>query len=194
MKETTLNSMRKEHGLSPIAEDIEFTEIEPVKRRKKKIRIKKENAQCGVSENKPYADELVRALDDELENCISKLRNAKYGYEIRTFITEYEELMMKKSDVIVKRFLEDEKYKERQKQEESRTGARDRLLVDMFKIGRVLPKIMKVMEDERLNMAEAEMIPQMLMDRMQRNSELHEKARQFTVHEKLKSIRRDRKP
>ena len=66
--------------------------------------------------------------------------------------------------------------------------------MDMFKIGRVLPKIMKVMEDERLNMAEAEMIPQMLMDRMQRNSELHEKARQFTVHEKLKSIRRDRKP
>ena len=144
-----------------------------------------------VSENKPYVDELVRTLDDELENCISKLRNAKYGYEIRTFITEYEELMMKKSDVIVKRFLEDEKYKERQKQEESRTG---RSLIDMFKIGRVLPKIMKVMEDERLNMAEAEMIPQMLTDRIQRNSELHEKATQFTVHEKLKSIRRDRKP
>lgn len=156
--------------------------------------MKKEKEPCRVSENKPYVDELVRTLDDELENCISKLRNAKYGYEIRTFITEYEELMMKKSDVIVKRFLEDEKYKERQKQEESRTGARDRLLVDMFKIGRVLPKIMKVMEDERLNMAEAEMIPQMLMDRIQRNSELHEKATQFTVHEKIKSIRRDRKP
>lgn len=156
--------------------------------------MKEEKEPCRVSEKKPYVDELVRTLDDEMENCISKLRNAKYGYEIRTFITEYEELMMKKSDVIVKRFLEDEKYKERQKQEESRTGARDRLLVDMFKIGRVLPKIMKVMEDERLNMAEAEMILQMLMDRMQRNSELHEKATQFTVHEKLKSKRRDRKP
>ena len=144
--------------------------------------MKKEKEPCRVSENKPYVDELVRTLDDELENCISKLRNAKYGYEIRTFITEYEELMMKKSDVIVKRFLEDEKYKERQKQEESRTG---RSLIDMFKIGRVLPKIMKVMEDERLNMAETEMIPQMLMKRIQRNSELHEKAKQFTVHEKL---------
>lgn len=156
--------------------------------------MKEEKEPCRVSENKPYADELVRTLDDELENCISKLRNAKYGYEIRTFITEYEELMMKKSDVIVKRFLEDEKYNESQKHEESRTGARDRSLMDMFKIGRVLPKIMKVMEDERLNMAETEMIPQMLMDRMQRNSELHEKATQFTVHEKLKSKRRDRKP
>lgn len=64
-----------------------------------------------------------------------------------------------------------------------RTG--NRALVDMFKIGRVLPKIMKVMEDEGLNIAEAEMIPQMLMDRMEKNSELHEKAKQFTVHEKL---------
>lgn len=66
-----------------------------------------------------------------------------------------------------------------------RMGARDRSLVDMFKIDRALPKIMKVMEDERLNMAEAEMIPQMLMNRIQKNSELHEKAKQFTVHEKL---------
>ena len=65
------------------------------------------------------------------------------------------------------------------------TGAINRQLVDMFKIDRVLPKIMKVMEDEGLNIAEAEVIPQMLMSKMQKNSELHEKARQFTVHEKL---------
>ena len=65
------------------------------------------------------------------------------------------------------------------------TGAVNRPLVDMFKIDRALPKIMKVMEDEGLNVAEAEMIPQMLMNKMQKNSELHEKARQFTVHEKL---------
>lgn len=65
------------------------------------------------------------------------------------------------------------------------TGAINRPLVDMFKIDRVLPKIMKVMEDEGLNIAEAEVIPQMLMSKMQKNSELHEKARQFTVHEKL---------
>lgn len=66
-----------------------------------------------------------------------------------------------------------------------RTGAVNRSLIDMFKIDRTLPKIMKVMEDEGLNIAEAEVIPQMLMKKMQKNSELHEKARQFTVHEKL---------
>lgn len=66
-----------------------------------------------------------------------------------------------------------------------RTGAVNRSLIDMFKIDRTLPKIMKVMEDEGLNIAEAEMIPQMLMNKMQKNSELHEKTRQFTVHEKL---------
>ena len=66
-----------------------------------------------------------------------------------------------------------------------RTGAVIRSLIDMFKIDRTLPKIMKGMEDEGLNIAEAEMIPQMLMNKMQKNSELHEKARQFTVHEKL---------
>ena len=53
--------------------------------------MKEEKEPCRVSEKKPYVDELVRTLDDEMENCISKLRNAKYGYEIRTFITEYEE-------------------------------------------------------------------------------------------------------
>ena len=66
-----------------------------------------------------------------------------------------------------------------------RTGAVNRSLIDMFKINRTLPKIMKVMEDEGLNIADAEMIPQMLMNKMHKNSELHEKARQFTVHEKL---------
>ena len=97
--------------------------------------MKEEKAPCHVMENRSYADELARTLDDELENCISKLRNAKYGYEIRTFITEYEELMMKKSDVMVKGFLRKEKYNERQKQskegylkaqKESRPGLRTR--------------------------------------------------------------------
>lgn len=49
--------------------------------------------------------DLMNALDEEQEKCIKKLRNAVYGYEVRTFITEYEELMLKKSDVVVKDFL-----------------------------------------------------------------------------------------
>lgn len=58
-------------------------------------------------------------------------------------------------------------------------------IADMFKIGRVLPKIMKLMEDEGLNVAEAELIPQMLAKKIEENSELHEKAKQFTVRDEL---------
>lgn len=53
--------------------------------------------------------EVMNVLDEELDNCIKKLRKAVYGYEVRTFITEYEELMYKKSDVIVKKALEEAK-------------------------------------------------------------------------------------
>lgn len=56
-------------------------------------------------------EELITALDEELENCIRKLRNARYGYEIRTFITEYEELMLKKSDLLKREFLKEEQEK-----------------------------------------------------------------------------------
>lgn len=56
---------------------------------------------------------------------------------------------------------------------------------NMFKIGKVLPKIMKLMEDEGLNIAEVELIPQMLTKKIKENSELHEKAKQFTVHDGL---------
>lgn len=73
-------------------------------------------SQLNEKEASMKNEELITALDEELENCIRKLRNARYGYEIRTFITEYEELMMKKSDVMVKGFLRKEKYNERQKQ------------------------------------------------------------------------------
>lgn len=57
--------------------------------------------------------------------------------------------------------------------------------VNMFKIGKALPKIMKLMEDEGLNIAEVELIPQMLTKKIEENSELHEKAKQFTVHDEL---------
>ena len=56
---------------------------------------------------------------------------------------------------------------------------------NMFKIGKVLPKIMKLMEDEGLSIAEVELIPKMLQMKIEENSELHEKAKQFTVHDGL---------
>ena len=44
--------------------------------------------------------EIISVIDEELDKCIKKLRNAVYGYEIRTFITEYE--------VFVQKFLKSE--------------------------------------------------------------------------------------
>lgn len=55
--------------------------------------------------------DLNTAIDEELDKCIKKFRNATHGYEVRTFITEYEELMFKKSDLVVRNALKREKVK-----------------------------------------------------------------------------------
>ena len=68
-------------------------------------------SQLNEKEASMKNEELITALDEELENCIRKLRNARYGYEIRTFITEYEELMLKKSDLLKREFLKEEQEK-----------------------------------------------------------------------------------
>lgn len=57
--------------------------------------------------------ELMAAIDGELDNCIRKFRNAVYGYEVRTFIAEYEELMLKKSSLIVQEFVKKEREEKR---------------------------------------------------------------------------------
>lgn len=50
-------------------------------------------------------DEMMKEIDLAIDECIKKLRNATRGKEIRTFITEYEELMFKKSDEVTKKAL-----------------------------------------------------------------------------------------
>lgn len=52
---------------------------------------------------------MLDVLNEEIDKCIKKLRNATSGAEIRTFITEYEELMFKKSNEVVKEFLKQSK-------------------------------------------------------------------------------------
>lgn len=54
-------------------------------------------------------NEKMKEIDTALDECIKKLRNATKGWEIRTFVTEYEELMFKKSDEVVKTILKAEK-------------------------------------------------------------------------------------
>lgn len=55
------------------------------------------------------SDSLISELDKAIDRSIKKMRDATYGYEVRTFITEYEELMLKKSDEVTKRFLKQDK-------------------------------------------------------------------------------------
>lgn len=59
------------------------------------------------------------------------------------------------------------------------------IAVDMFKVGKVLPKIMQLMQEEGVTMAEAEVIPEFLKKQIKKNTELSEKGKQFSVHEKL---------
>lgn len=49
------------------------------------------------------------------------------------------------------------------------------MLVDRFKLGRDLPRILKVMEDEQLNLAEAEKVSGLLEETIKKKSELHKK-------------------
>lgn len=58
--------------------------------------------------NTEEVKELHAVIDEELDNCIKKLRNAVYGRDVKTFITEYEELMLKKSDLVTWEFLKEE--------------------------------------------------------------------------------------
>lgn len=69
--------------------------------------------------------ELIYVIDEELDNCIKKLRNAVYGREVRTFITEYEELMLKKADLVAWEFLKKEKEGYDNNEESPQTYCRD---------------------------------------------------------------------
>ena len=40
---------------------------------------------------------MMEVIDEALDACIKKLRNATTGHEVRIFVSEYEELMLKKA-------------------------------------------------------------------------------------------------
>lgn len=60
-------------------------------------------------------EELMSAIDEELDNCIRKFRNAVYGEEVRAFITEYEELMIKKSNILMDEVIKEKHGKKRKR-------------------------------------------------------------------------------
>lgn len=61
----------------------------------------------------------------------------------------------------------------------------DLRLVDVFKMNKLTEKVIKIMEEEMLTIAEAEAFPEFLKRRLEKNSELNEKAKQFTVNKQL---------
>ncbi len=75
--------------------------------------------------NREDVKEVIYVIDEELDNCIKKLRNAVYGREVRTFITEYEELMLKKADLVAWEFLKKEKEGCENSEESPQTCCRD---------------------------------------------------------------------
>ncbi len=54
----------------------------------------------GRGERMEEFGELMCAIDEELGHCIQKFRNATSGHDARIFVSEYEELMMRKSQLI----------------------------------------------------------------------------------------------
>ena len=62
---------------------------------------------------------------------------------------------------------------------------KNNIAVDMFRVGKVIPKIMLLMQEEGINLAEAEAIPELLLRQIKKNTELCEKGKQFSVHEEL---------
>lgn len=53
--------------------------------------------------------DIMDTIDSAIDRSIKKLRDATSGNEIRTFITEYEELMFKRTSEITKQFLKKSK-------------------------------------------------------------------------------------
>ena len=45
--------------------------------------------------------ERIAIIDEELDNCINKIRSAVYGLEIKMAIIEYEGLMLERSNLMV---------------------------------------------------------------------------------------------
>ena len=54
--------------------------------------------------------EMMQALDKAISDSIEKFRNATTGADVKVFITEYEELMFRKSTLVVKMCLKKERH------------------------------------------------------------------------------------
>jgi hypothetical protein len=58
-------------------------------------------------------------------------------------------------------------------------------LINDFKMEKVAKKVLEVMAEKQMTLAEAEVFPEYLERTIKKNSELNEKAKRFTVNENL---------
>lgn len=52
---------------------------------------------------------LMTDIDNAIEKCIQKFRDAKTGTQVKTFIAEYEELMFLKTKLLTRQIMEEPK-------------------------------------------------------------------------------------
>lgn len=62
---------------------------------------------------------------------------------------------------------------------------RNMKLINDFKMEKVAKKVLEVMAEKQMTLAEAEVFPEYLERTIKKNSELKEKAKRFTVNENL---------
>lgn len=62
---------------------------------------------------------------------------------------------------------------------------RDMRLINDFKMEKAAKKVLEVMAEKQMTLAEAEAFPEYLAKTIKKNSELNEKAKRFTVNENL---------
>ena len=60
---------------------------------------------------------------------------------------------------------------------------RNMKLINDFKMEKVAKKVLEVMAEKQMTLAEAEVFPEYLERTIKKNSELNEKAKRFTVNE-----------
>ena len=62
---------------------------------------------------------------------------------------------------------------------------RNMKLINDFKMEKVAKKVLEVMAEKQMTLAEVEVFPEYLERTIKKNSELNEKAKRFTVNENL---------
>ena len=62
---------------------------------------------------------------------------------------------------------------------------RNMKLINDFKMEKVAKKVLEVMAEKQMTLAESEVFPEYLERTIKKNSELNEKAKRFTVNENL---------